>query len=94
MAKELVKNVTVPRPDGGRGILHPGDDIPSHFTKDQVARLERIGALVDTSESDYADLTKAELVEEAESRDLDVPDKATKADLVALLEADDAGTAE
>jgi hypothetical protein len=93
MAKELVQNVLYSRPDGSRGVVRPGEDLPDHFTKEQKDRLERIGALIDTSDSDYNSATAKELAEEAANRGLDVPEKAKKADLVALLEADDAGTA-
>jgi hypothetical protein len=94
MARQLVKNVIFTAPDGRRGELHPGDKIPSHFSQDSIERLERIGALVDTADSDYSKLKVPELVEEAEDRGLEVPENAKKADLVALLEAHDAGTTE
>lgn len=38
----------------------------------------------------YAGMTKAELIAECEERELDVPSRAKVAELVALLEADDA----
>lgn len=44
--------------------------------------------------ADYSGLKKAELEKECEKRDIEVPAKATVADMIELLEADDRGELE
>lgn len=88
-AKILNRDVLYPVGDGRHAVAKAGDPVPDNFTVAQIERLTRIGAIEDPEASDYERLKKDELLALAAEREVEVPDKATKADIITALEADD-----
>lgn len=70
-----------------RRTYEVGEDAPEDLSAEQVARLVRLGCLVEEKPEadDLAKLKKDELLELAADASIDVPADATKADIVELL---------
>ena len=69
-------------------LLDPGFN-PSDATQIGEGDADEYGEAKESESSGYGSMKKAELQAEMDSRGLDYDDGATKADLVAALEADD-----
>lgn len=95
MRKRLARSVQFWSDTGELITFMPGDEPPAEYAKlisNPAAWEEEKMAAPEPSTGNYEDRTVSELLAEAKERDIDLQGATKKADVIARLEAADAGT--